>query len=68
MFVSSVIQKCALKVSEEGSEAAAVTAITVMKTSLSPEVPPRFIANRPYLMYITEKSTGTILFMGVKRD
>jgi serpin B len=68
MFVSSVIQKCALKVSEEGSEAAAVTAITVMKTSLSPETPPRFIANRPYLMYITEKSTGTILFMGVKRD
>ncbi len=68
MFVSSVIQKCALKVNEEGSEAAAVTAVTVMKTSLSPEVPPRFIANRPYLMYITEKSTGTILFMGVKRD
>lgn len=68
MFVSSVIQKCALKVTEEGSEAAAVTAITVMKTSLSPETPPRFIANRPYLMYITEKSTGTILFMGVKRD
>lgn len=68
MFVSSVIQKCALKVNEEGSEAAAVTAITIMKTSLSPQEPPRFIANRPYLSVIREKSTGTILFMGVMRN
>lgn len=68
MFVSSVIQKCALKVNEQGSEAAAVTAINIMKTSLSHEEPPRFIANRPYLMYIRERSTGTILFMALKRD
>jgi serpin B len=60
LAVSKIKQKTFVEVNEEGTEAAAVTAIEVRDTSISPS----FFANRPFLYLIKEKSTGAILFIG----
>jgi serine protease inhibitor len=54
-----------LEVNEEGTEAAAVTIIGIVATSMPvPEPTPIFRANKPFLFVISEKSTGAILFIG----
>ena len=62
LFVSEIKQKTFVEVNEEGTEAAAVTVIEIGE-SASIE-PPSFVANRPFLYLIKEKSTGVILFIG----
>jgi serpin B len=59
LFISAVIHKAVVDVNEEGTEAAAATAV-VMKRSM----PPRFIADHPFLFFIRDKKTGSILFVG----
>ena len=59
-FITSVTHKTFLDVNEEGTEAAAVTSIGVGVTSL----PPSFIVDRPFLLVIRERFSGTVLFMG----
>jgi serine protease inhibitor len=61
-FVSSVLQKVFVDVNEEGTEAAAVTSVTIGKTSVSPT--PSLIVDRPFLFAIRDRLTGTILFIG----
>ena len=60
-------QKAAIKVDEEGSEAAAVTVVG-METSayVGPMEYPKatFHANRPFVYVIREASSGVILFVG----
>ena len=60
--VSSVLQKVFVDVNEEGTEAAAVTAVTVVATSLGP--PRMLVIDRPFLFVIRERLTGAILFLG----
>jgi len=63
LYIADVIHKTYIKVNEEGTEAAAVTAIVMETTSINPilnEI--RF--DRPFLFAITEKSSKSILFMG----
>jgi serpin B len=64
--ISTVKQKACIEVNEEGSEAAAVTAISIELTSVAPSEPQKvtFRADRPFLFAIKENSTGTVLFMG----
>jgi serpin B len=62
LFVSKIKQKTFVQVNEEGTEAAAVTVVEMTYTSIGPGV--AFIANRPFLYLIKEKSTGAILFIG----
>ncbi|MDR3297564.1 MAG: serpin family protein [Prevotellaceae bacterium] len=64
VVVSNIKQKTFVEVNEEGTEAAAVTAIGMEMTSAGPSSPTPFIANRPFLYLIREKSTGVILFVG----
>ncbi|MDR1552781.1 MAG: serpin family protein [Prevotellaceae bacterium] len=63
--ISKVLQKAYIDVNEKGTEAAAVTAVGGMATSVPPQ-PQKvtFRADRPFLFTIRENSTGTILFMG----
>ena len=63
--ISDVIHKAVIKVNEEGTEAAAATAV-VMARGCSPKVSvsENFIANRPFSFVITHEPTQTILFMG----
>jgi len=63
LFVSNIKQKTFVEVNEEGTEAAAVTAINIMATSTAGSET-SFFANRPFLYLIKEKSTGAILFIG----
>ena len=63
-FVSTVLQKAKIEVDEEGSKAAAVTAVETGETALPPSKPILFHANRPFMYAIVEHSTGTIFFMG----
>jgi len=64
LFVSNIKQKTFVEVNEEGTEAAAVTAIEIRYLSAGPDNPIQFFANRPFLYLIKEKSTGAILFIG----
>jgi serpin B len=66
LYISSVIHKTYADVNEEGTEAAAVTAVEVGFTSSGPGMssPMPFTVNKPFLFAIRERSTGIILFMG----
>ena len=59
MFVEKATQDAYVNVNEEGTEAAAVTALVLTET-----VSPTFIADRPFLFFIQDDESGTILFMG----
>ena len=60
LYIGAVIHKAFVEVNEEGTEAAAATAVGMRATSM----PPQFIANHPFIFLIRENSTGTILFIG----
>ncbi len=62
LLISDVIHKTYIKLNEKGTEAAAVTAITMDVTSAGPGTILRF--DRPFLFAITENSSKSILFMG----
>lgn len=67
LAVSAVIHKTFLAIDEEGTEAAAVTAIDMRATAAmpQPEAPPiEFRANHPFFIVLRHKPTGTKLFMG----
>lgn len=65
-FVSKMLQKAKIEVSEEGTKAAAVTAAIMTMSALQPEDPRRvdFHADRPFVYLITEARTGAVLFIG----
>lgn len=63
LFISDVMHRAVIKVDEEGTEAAAATVIEISRTSVGP---PELIIrlDRPFLFFIRENSSNTILFMG----
>ena len=63
LFISNVMHRAVIKVDEEGSEAAAVTVIEISRTSVGP-VELTIRLDRPFLFFIRENSSNTILFMG----
>ena len=64
LYISGVKHKTYIETNEEGSEAAAVTSVEIGVTSVGPDQPYSFTINRPFVYFISEKSTGTILFIG----
>jgi serine protease inhibitor len=60
LSISEVKHKSFVEVNEEGTEAAAVTSVTIVETSM----PVEFRVDRPFLFAIREQFSGTILFMG----
>ena len=60
LFISEVRHKTIIEVNEEGTEAAAVTAVVGVKS-----LPPAFRVDRPFLFAIHDDRTQTILFMGI---
>lgn len=65
-YIDLMKQVAKIKVSEEGTEAAAVTVIGITEKSMGPSEPQhvQFFANRPFLYVISEQSTGAIFFIG----
>jgi len=62
LMISKIFHKTYITVDEEGTEAAAVTAIEFGVTSMP--IYPIFTVNKPFVFLIREKSTGVILFIG----
>jgi serine protease inhibitor len=65
--LSQAIHKTYIKVSESGTEAAAVTELGMTLLANGTE-PPAILVNHPFLYFITEKQTGAILFIGMVDD
>ncbi len=67
LFISQVIHQAFVEVNEEGTEAAAATAVVMKITSTGsgsgPQIP-TFRADHPFIFIIQQKDTGNILFMG----
>jgi serpin B len=63
LVISAVLHKAFVEVNEEGTEAAAATAV-VMAFKGPPQAPPVFRADHPFLFLIRENTTGSILFLG----
>lgn len=65
LFISLVKHKTFVEVSEEGTEAAAVTSITMNATSIGNEPSvTEFRVDHPFVFAIREKDTGSIVFIG----
>ena len=62
LYVQDVVHKSFIKVDEQGTEAAAATAVILGLTSL-PQ-PATLTLDRPFLFVIKHRSTGEILFIG----
>lgn len=63
LCIDFVRQKTFIEVDEQGTKAAAVTAVGIGPTSFN-----GFIVDRPFLFAIRERLTGTILFTGMVGD
>lgn len=63
LFIGSAIHKAVVEVTEEGTEAAAATAL-IMRAGAAPTKNIVVRADHPFLYLIREKSSGAILFMG----
>jgi serine protease inhibitor len=63
--ISAVIHKAFVDVNEEGTEAAAATAVVIAPTSAPvPQEPVIFRADHPFVFLIRDNRTGSLLFMG----
>lgn len=69
-FINQVRHKTFIEVNEEGTEAAASTAIGIMPTSIAlpPNPPFEMVVDRPFLAAIRDRNTGTVLFLGAIVD
>lgn len=67
LTITGVKHKTFIEVNEEGTEAAAVTSVTVGTTSAGPDTNV-FAIDHPFLFVIKEKYTNAILFMGTVSD
>jgi serpin B len=63
-FVSSVSHKAFVEVNEQGTVAAEATAMSMMGSMCMPQQPLVFNADHPFLFFIRENSTRSILFIG----
>ena len=66
MKVSKIIHQAFLDVDEQGSEAAAATALSIELTGVArkPLKPIVFRADKPFLFLLHDGRTGAILFIG----
>jgi serpin B len=69
LWISAAIHKAYIDVNEEGTEAAAATAIGMRSMAMQrPEPPIVFRADHPFLFLIRDNRCGAILFMGRVTD
>ena len=64
LYISQVIHQAMIDVNEEGSEAAAATAVIMNGKSLEFDQKEVFRADHPFIFMIVQNSTDSILFMG----
>lgn len=66
LFIAEIFHKAFVEVNEEGTEAAAATAVAMVAPGLEamPPPPPVFRADHPFVFLIRDKVSGSILFLG----
>jgi serine protease inhibitor len=67
LYISGAFHKAFADVNEEGTEAAAVTALTVINWA-EEAPPPIFRADHPFVFFIRDMKSNSILFMGRVMD
>jgi serpin B len=69
-YISAAIHKAYIDVNEEGTEAAAATAVVMrsMMARMQQPAPPVFRADHPFIFLIRDNRSGGILFMGRVTD
>lgn len=66
LSIDSIIHKTFIRVDEKGTEAAAVTGVTVKNASVeAPKQVKEVNLNRPFIYCIVDNSTEEVIFMGV---
>jgi serpin B len=69
LYISHVIHKAWIEVTEEGTEAAAATALSVAVGSAAPQAPRLvFRADHPFIFLIRDRISGSLLFIGRMAD
>jgi len=63
LFISKVVHQAFVQVDEEGTEAAAATAVVLERTG-APGRPVRFEADHPFLFLIRDRGTASVVFVG----
>lgn len=63
LYIGAVVHKAYVSVDENGTEAAAATAV-IMEAMAMPVEPMVFDVDRPFIFVIRDNPTGTILFVG----
>ncbi|MBI4864690.1 MAG: serpin family protein [Candidatus Riflebacteria bacterium] len=65
LFIAAVVHKAFVAVDEEGTEAAAATAVAMDGGAMPrPEEPKVFLADHPFIFLIRHLETGEVLFVG----
>ena len=64
LFIGEVVHKALVEVDEEGTEAAAATAVVMRTTALPPSRRIEVVIDRPFLFVIRDAPTGVVLFVG----
>lgn len=64
LYVADVVHQANITVDEEGTEAAAATAVLVFAVCLCPPPKVTFTVDRPFIYLIRDDLTGEILFVG----
>ena len=67
LYIGAVLHKAFVEVNEEGTEAAAATAV-IMQARSMPAPPPEFRADHPFVFLIQDRRNGSVLFMGRVAD
>jgi serpin B len=67
LYISDVVHEAYIAVDEEGTEAAAATAVIMRLTAAPVEVVPLEI-DRPFLFALRDRATGALLFLGRVTD
>lgn len=63
IFIGDVLHQAFVKVDEKGTEAAAATAV-VFKAGSAPVEVPSFVADKPFMFFVRDVPTGSVLFAG----
>ena len=66
LYLQDALHKSFIALDENGTEAAAATALVAGRTSAPP--PAVFTADRPFLFWIEDSATGEPLFLGIVND
>jgi serpin B len=63
-WILEIVHRAFIDVSEEGTEAAAATAVVIGTRSAAASPLPEFHVDRPFLFYVVDHASGAILFQG----